>query len=127
MLFADTSYLIALLRVNDAMHHRAAEIEKQLAEPVLTTDNVFSEFITYASAKEGNKAAYGAGVKLLKSELRVVCIDETDLPLALEHVRRIPGLSMCDALSAVVMKKLGVRRILSFDSDFDDLGFERIS
>jgi len=126
MLFADTSYLIALFRANDEMHLRAVEIEAEIDERVATTDAVLSEFITYASAKDGNKAAYGIGVKLLRSNLEIIHAGADDFALALENIRKFPKISMCDAISATVMKRMGMKKILSFDSDFDRLDFVRI-
>jgi len=126
MLFADTSFLIAALRVNDENHARAKEIAEKIAEKMMVSDHVLSEFLTMMARREGNKMAYEAGKNLLESEVLIVYAVQEDIPPALELVRTTPKLSMCDALSATIMKKLGVKKILSFDSDFDTLGFERV-
>ena len=127
MLFADTSYLVGVFVSNDGWHERAMEIARGISEEIAVTDHVFSEFITLVSKRSGNKAAYEAGRQILESDLAVLPTERADLVSALEYVRKHPGISMCDAVSAAVMQNLGIRRILSFDSDFDDLGFERIS
>ncbi|MCX6771141.1 MAG: PIN domain-containing protein [Candidatus Micrarchaeota archaeon] len=126
MLFADTSFLAASLRVNDENHLRAKEIAGDINEKMMISDHVFSELLTLMAYKEGNKEAYRAGKRLLDSEVLIVYAVSEDFLPALEMVRTTQKLSMCDALSATIMRKLGVKKILSFDSDFDLLGFERI-
>jgi predicted nucleic acid-binding protein len=56
----------------------------------------------------------------------MVYIGEETVFSALDFIRRHPGISMCDAISAAIMKEMGMRKILSFDSDFDKMGFERV-
>ena len=126
MLFADTSFLVASLRVNDENHLRAKAIVESMTEKMMISDHVLSEFLTLLAYKEGNKTAYQAGKDLLGSDVLMVYAVQEDILPSLELVRMTPKLSMCDAISATIMKKLGTRKILSFDSDFDRLGFERI-
>jgi predicted nucleic acid-binding protein len=126
MLFADTSYLLALFVSNDERHGRAVELSRGISEGLVSTDHVLSEFVTIVSKRAGNKAAYLLGSNLLKSEIKIVYIGEETVSSALDFIRRHPGISMCDAISAAIMKEMGVRKILSFDSDFDKMGFERV-
>ena len=126
MIFADTSFLVALARQGDENHERADELAKSLHDKVATTDQVLSEYVTLLLRKDGSRLAHEAGMKLLQSEVVMICAVHEDLPPALELVRTSPKLSMCDAISAVVMGKLKMTKVLSFDSDFDRLGFERI-
>jgi len=126
MLFADTSYLVALFRENDEKNARAVEMSRGINERVFSTFHVLSEFVTFISAKDGNKAAYSAGTKIANSEIAFVNTMSEDIAPSLEYIRKFPGLSMCDAISAATMDKLAVKKILSFDSDFDRLGFERL-
>ncbi len=126
MLFADTSFLVASLRVNDENHLRAKAIAESMGEKMMISDHILSELLTMLAYKEGNKAAYQAGKGLVGSDVLIVYAVQEDILPALELVRTTPKLSMCDAISATIMKKLGIKKILSFDSDFDTLGFERI-
>jgi predicted nucleic acid-binding protein len=126
MLFADTSFLVASLRVNDENHLRAKAIAEKINERMMISDHVLSELLTLLAYKEGNKVAYEAGKRMLESDVLVVYAVPEDARPALERVRITPKLSMCDALSAVIMQKFGVKKVLSFDSDFDTLGFERV-
>ncbi len=126
MILLDTSFLVALFRENDEKHGRAAELVKEIKGRVAITDHIFSELITFLVAKDGNNTAYSAGKKILESEIILISVLREDMPVALKYVRKYRGISMCDALSVVVMKNMGIRKIASFDSDFDKLGVERI-
>ena len=126
MIFADTSFLVALARQSDEDHERADELARNLPDRVATTNQVLSEFVTLMLRKDGSRQAHEAGMKLLQSEIVVICTVHEDLPAALELVRKHQKISMCDAISAVVMDKLHMKKVLSFDSDFDTLGFERV-
>ena len=126
MIFADTSFFAAAARINDEHHARASEIALGIKERVITTDHVFSELVTFLSNKEGNKFAFEYALRFLQSEVTVIHADQKDLISAIKHIRQYNKLSMCDAISAVVMQNLGIMKILSFDSDFDRLGLERI-
>jgi predicted nucleic acid-binding protein len=125
MLFADTSYLVSLFVANDERHTRALQLIT-VQDRLVSTDHVFSEFITMAMRRAGHKSAYEFGKHLLQSDITFLDVVAEDLLPALGFVKSHPNLSMCDALSAVLMTKLGIRKILSFDSDFDRLGFERL-
>jgi predicted nucleic acid-binding protein len=126
MIFADTSFLIALARQSDENHGRADELARNLPDKVATTNQVLSEFVTLTLRKDGSRQAHEAGMKILQSEIVIICTVHEDLPAALELVRKHQKISMCDAISAVVMDKLHMKKVLSFDSDFDTLGFERV-
>lgn len=126
MLFADTSYLVALARPNDENHMRAVEIAKNLKERLATTDHVLSEFVTLLSYKNGNDIAYSSGKKIAESEIVLLSVLKEDIPAALEYIRKYPRLSMCDAFTAITMSKTGMKKVISFDFDFDRLGIERI-
>ena len=126
MILLDTSFLVALFRENDEKHERAAELVKEIKGRVTITDHIFSELITFLTAKDGNSTAYGAGKKINESEIILISVLREDIPIALNYIRKYQGISMCDALSVVVMKNMGIRKIASFDSDFDKFSVERI-
>ncbi len=126
VIFADTSFIVALLRINDEIHARALELLPKIRERVVISDHVLAELVTFLAYRDGNAVAYSCAKKLLESEILIVQVVNEDILPALKLVRKYGKLSMCDALSAVVMKNLGIGKALSFDSDFDRLGFERV-
>ena len=128
MILLDTSFLIALIRKRDEKHTEAEKILGQIKERTVITDHVLSELITFMVYKDGKKTAYEVGKKIMDSDVIIVSVLREDLSAALGYVGKYEGFSMCDALSIVVMQKLGIKKIVSFDSDFDRIrNIERIS
>jgi len=119
MILLDTSFLIALIRKNDEKHTEAENILGQVKERTVITDHVLSELITFLVCRDGNKTAYEVGKKIIDSDIIIVSVLHEDLSAALGCVGKYNGFSMCDALSIIVMQKLGIKKIASFDSDFD--------
>jgi predicted nucleic acid-binding protein len=126
MIFADTSFLISLFRENDEYNARAVRLSKEIDQRVVITSEILVELVTFILRKDGKETAYRIGKKIIESDVIIIYIGDDDIPDALQYVKRYEGLSMCDALSAVVMKKIGIKKILSFDSDFDKLNLERV-
>jgi predicted nucleic acid-binding protein len=53
--------------------------------------------------------------------------EEKDLEQALGILKKFDKLSFCDALNLVIMERRKIKKILSFDSDFDRFpGIERV-
>ena len=116
---------------SDEHHARALELIKQSLdekEKFLITDHVLDEAVTFINAKAGKNKAFEQGEKLLKSsDVTIEYCSPPRSQAAMRLLGKIDGLSFCDALSAVVMRELGIKRIYSFDSDFDNIpGIERI-
>ncbi len=85
----DTSFLVALLDVQDRLHQRAEEIEKELAFlKLIFTDVLYRETLSVLSRR-------------------------------IKERRKGVELNFNDALLIVGAKEYGIERILSFDSDFD--------
>ncbi|MFH1200001.1 MAG: PIN domain-containing protein [Candidatus Micrarchaeota archaeon] len=121
MIFVDTSFLIAYAVGRDANHGRANEIRQQEeGETLVLTSHNIEETATFLSRREGKAKAREIAAKLLtSSEAQVVFPDRELLLKATEVLGSRDGLSLCDALAVVVMRELGIRKIASFDSDFD--------
>lgn len=125
-ILADTSFLIAAVRVPDASHARAKELYDDVFRLIVPIF-VFEEFLTFLAKKDGNEIAYREAIKLLSSDATVVFFRKEDLMPTLDILRKFDGLSYCDASNIVIMKELGITKILSFDSDFDLIpGIERM-
>lgn len=119
MIFVDSSYFIAVARKKDQWHERAKEIYDKLDEDLLVSDLVVSESVTSVGAISGGKEGRAVYDYILDN-CRVVYADKKMLDRAMEVYLIYDGtLSLADAVSLVVMEDLGVRRILSFDSDYD--------
>lgn len=131
MIYIDTGFLIALLRPQDDYHARAGELRKELAmkpELLALSENVLGEFTTFVRRKYDAKTALKESLEVLESErLTLVFQTETEVLQALELLAKYSFASYTDALTISIMQSRGIRKIASFDSEFDKVqGVERI-
>ena len=131
MIFVDTSVFIAAFKVSDPDHQRASELLNEAAtnnETLVTNDHVLDETITYLKKNAGRQVAFENGRRMLDNKgLTIEFASRIQVENALDVVGRIDGLSFCDALSVVMMRDLEIKKLYSFDSDFDRIkGLHRI-
>lgn len=127
MIFADTSFWVALRDRGDDRHRRARQLLRgHEGEELLTTDQVRGEAWTFLRKRVGHTAAVGFLDRLAASErVRIVHVGEELEAEALAWLRKHDerAYSFVDATSFAVMRSLGVERALSFDDDFTVAGF----
>lgn len=131
MLLIDSAVLIASAREKDPQHQRATELLRamlQSSETLILTDHILDETLTYLKRKEGKKVAYQTGMYLFQEpNVRIEYSSPERSNAALLLLGKIDSISFCDALSIVIMQELGIKKICSFDADFDKIeGMERI-
>ncbi|MFZ3168138.1 MAG: PIN domain-containing protein [Candidatus Methanoperedens sp.] len=119
MIFADSSYFIAIAREKDRWHEDALRVSEKIRESLLISELVISESITMVGSFEGGKAG-----KILYEyfidNCRVEFINEEMMGKAVDTFLKYDGsISLADASSIEIMKKHGIKKIISFDSDFD--------
>lgn len=131
--FVDTGGFVALLVAEDKMHPRASTLFDSAARDhwsLVTTNAVVVETysVLLARAKDGRRAAI--------SFLDAVAEDQSEGGLAIERVRSEDEhsaiallrahsdktYSLCDALSFVVMERLGIAEAIAFDRHFREYG-----
>ncbi len=127
MIFADTNFFIGLLDKKDKWHDQALALSESINEEMMVSDLVISESVTLAGSRSGGKA----GQKLYEffvDNCHIEYADEDILRGGMEVFLRYDGkLSLPDSVSVVLMRRKGISRILSFDSDFDRVdGVKRI-
>ncbi len=125
VVFADTSFYVALVNVRGISHTRAVQAGKRLECPVLLTDFIILEL--------GN-ALSGPGLRKLFTELvsdlradpdvRIVPAlrDLLDRGLMLFLARADKEWSLTDCTSFVVMKEEGLTEALTTDHHFEQAG-----
>jgi len=121
MIFADSSYFIAIAREKDRWHRDALKLAPKINEPLMISDLVISESVTLVGSLEGGKAG-----KILYEyfidNCKITFMDEGILAKAVDTFLMYDGsISLADAASVEMIKKHRIRRILSFDSDFDKI------
>jgi predicted nucleic acid-binding protein len=132
LILVDSSAIVALVAPRDQHHADAASAWKSLraeGEKLLLTDLIVAEMAIVLRRRAGHAAALRALDLILSS--RVVEIVHTDPPLleagaALFRRYRDQDLSLCDCVSAALLKQRKLHRVFTFDDDFAVLGFERV-
>jgi predicted nucleic acid-binding protein len=123
--FVDTGGFFGFLVAEDQCHTRAAELFGQARSnrwQLITTNAV--AFETHALLLARVRNGRDVGVRFLDALDKGVCIVERVLPsdesaaAALIRAQRDKDYSMCDALSFVVMERLGVDQAIAFDRHF---------
>ena len=127
MIFADSSYFIAIARGKDRWHKDALRVAERNNETLLISDLIVSESVTLVGALEGGKAG-----KILYEyfvdNCKIAFIDNDLLESSMQIFLMYDGtISLADAASVVIMHEHGIDKIISFDSDFDKVsGINRI-
>ncbi len=121
MIFADSSYFIAIVREKDQWHDAALKLTGKINESLLISDLIISECITLVGSLEGGKAG-----KLLYEyfidNCKIYFMDGETLTRSVDTFLKYDGtLSLADAASVEIMRLHKVKNILSFDSDFDKI------
>ncbi len=127
MIFADSSFFIGLVDKKDKWHDKALAISERINEEMMVSDLVISESVTSIGSRSGGKA----GQKLYEffvDNCHIEYVDEDTLRDGMDVFLRYDGrLSLADSVSVVVMRRKGISRIVSLDSDFDRVdGVKRV-
>jgi len=131
--FVDTGGFVALLVAEDEMHPQASTLFETAARDrwtfVITNTVVVETYsVLLARAKDGRRTAI--------SFLDAVEKDQSQGDLTVERVRpddefnaiallrayTDKKFSLCDALSFIVMERLGIREAIAFDRHFGEYG-----
>lgn len=126
-IFLDTSYLIALVRKNDARHVDALTASVNHAGPFITTDLVLVELANCLAQPPYRKTAVAIIEKIRSDDnTRVVPFDSEGMRKALALYKERPDKAwgLVDCFSFVVMKERRLKEALCFDEHFRQAGFE---
>ncbi len=128
MIFADSSYFIAIADRKDQWHERAREISENTDAHLVVTDLIISESVTVVGARGGGKAGI-ALYEYMQDNCDLVFVNVDLLDRAMDIYLKYDGvLSVADAVTVLVMKSKKIKNILSFDSDFDKVkGIKRLA
>lgn len=119
MIFADSSYFIALAGEKDRWHKDALKLAEKINDPLLVSDLIISESVTMVGSLEGGKVG-----KLLYEyfidNCKIEFIDSEMLAKGMETFLKYDGsISLADAVSVEIMKENRITKIISSDGDFD--------
>lgn len=125
--FADTFYWIALTDPTDAAHERA----RQIADDVVTTDEVLSEYLTFfCAAPEFLRCEVALAVEDILQNASVTVIPQSRQSflggLQLYRTRPDKGYSLIDCISMETMRREGLTEVLTNDRHFEQEGFRAL-
>ena len=119
LIFVDSSYFIAFADKADRWHKDAVKLSENIKTGVVVSDYVIAEAVSTIGHRGGGKA----GIDLydfLINNFQVIYVDEELLKQSMEVYLKYDGtLSVADAVSVEVMRRHGIKKIISFDADFD--------
>jgi predicted nucleic acid-binding protein len=128
VIFGDTSFFVGLVDKKDQWHDAAKRLSPSVDKDTVVSDLVVAEAVTIIGSRGGGRAA-----SKLYDYFRDSCDIEFVTGSRLEQSMRLHlmfdgRLSVADCTSVAIMTELKIRRIASFDSDFDRVkGIERLS
>jgi predicted nucleic acid-binding protein len=128
MIFIDSCYFIGLVEKNDQWHKKAVSLLDHFKnETVVISEYVLSEVITEVGKRSGGKKANTVFNYFLEN--CHIVYSNPDMILQTERIfLKYDGtISFVDAMSLRIMENYQIKKIISFDSDFDKIkGIERI-
>jgi predicted nucleic acid-binding protein len=128
MIFADTSYFLALLNPDDQWHHADRQAASDLSEPLLSTEWVLVE-LANAMARPLYRLRCAAFIHNLRAaglEYVPAGSDWLERGLALYESRRDKEWSLTDCISFVVMQTRGLSDALTAEHHFEQAGFRAL-
>ena len=133
LIFVDSDAFIALAKQDDANHKKAVKLLEQLLDQhvnFITSNFVFSEVITVISMRIGHKKAIEFIDKLKDPhsgfEIKRVDADTEEAAIELFKKQTSKNTSFVDCTNMVLLKKLYVDAIFSFDDIYRKNGFKKV-
>lgn len=135
-LFCDTSFFIAYYNTCDQYHTQAVDILKSviISNPILvTTDYIYDETLTFLLKTHpvyGYKRAYRFDVDInLERKISLIFLTVIIFSKARKiffRYNKDKKWSFTDCASFAVMEDFGIKEALTFDHNFEEIGFKII-
>jgi predicted nucleic acid-binding protein len=129
--FADTFYWVALTNPDDTRYSDAVALDRALTRAmIITTDEVWVEFLTFFAADPKQRVRAAASVRrlLVLPRVRVVAQSRKSFldGLDLYQLRPDKGYSLTDCISMQTMRREGLTEALTNDRHFEPEGFRAL-
>jgi predicted nucleic acid-binding protein len=127
-LFVDTGAFVAKEIAGDQFHQPARqawnEVERRGLR-LVSSEHVLDESATLIARRSHYAFAAEWGRDVIESEIEWLRTEEVDWAKALLLMRKFAdqAVSFTDCLSAVLMKRAGLKRVFGFDRHFSAMGF----
>lgn len=128
MIFGDSSFFVALADKKDQWHADAVRLGPLVTKGTVVSELVIAETLTILGSRGGGRAATTA-YEFFRDSCEVEFVGQGRLDEAMRlHLMYDGHLSVTDCTSIAIMTARKIKRILSFDSDFDRVkGIDRLS
>jgi uncharacterized protein len=125
--FADTSFLVALLVPSDRFHIAATHWMTTIATRIVTTDWVLVELANFMSRSKTRRRVAGF-VRDLQADRRIDVVPASaaaiEAGLAFYEQYDDKQWSLTDCISFQIMRREGIQQALTADHHFEQAGFE---
>ncbi len=132
-IFVDTSGWVALFVAKDINHNKAVSIFEELKNSkalIHTSDYIIDETITTILVRGNHKQSVIAGNALFNSEIiKNIYVAPEYLEDAWKFYQKYKDkkFSFTDVTSFTIGKSLNIKKVFSFDKDFQQIGFELLA
>ena len=130
MIFIDTGAFLSRHLANDQYHHKSVQFWNLIAkkgESCVTSNFVLDETFTLLGRRGGYKFAAQRAKNIYASEtIKIVRPDRDDELRAIDLFEKYSdqSLSFTDCISCVLMQTRKIKRMFTFDSHFQILGYQ---
>jgi hypothetical protein len=124
VIFADTSYFLALFNPNDAHHERAVSFSKSNTARLLLTSAIVLE-LGARCCRRYERAVFFTVLDILERYAEILHVDEElqNRGIKLFMERRDKDWSLADCISFLVMEDRQIREAATSDKHFEEANF----
>jgi uncharacterized protein len=129
--YADTFFWIALANPKDSAHQKVVDLSATLgSSPIVTTDEVLTEFLAFCASDSQLRVAAAAAVEDIMGAAHVRVVPQTRASflagLELYRARPDKGYSLTDCISMQTMRREKLSDVLTNDRHFEQEGFRAL-
>jgi predicted nucleic acid-binding protein len=131
-IFLDTSFIIALELVDEQYHQIAINYWQGLIQSspqFVISSYVFDEIVTFLNSRNRHDKAVEVGNRLINSSIiDIVQVDECLFFEGWEYFKQHndKSYSLTDCISFLVMNRLNIQLVLTFDKHFSQAGYQKL-
>ena len=128
-IFIDTGAYLAAAHKSDQDHEQSVKVWNEIKQEkmkIYTSNHVIDEFATLLARRMDYIFSADEIDLLYKSDISIERTDENDEKEALNFFRKYADqeVSFTDCLSFVIMNRLKIKKVFTFDRHFSYAGFE---